>query len=779
MAEAQATYRDSLDEEGQQGLIRRLLNKVSGGGGRKRTWKSRLNSWFGGARGVGFIVLLALCVVRPLDPLPVEALRLKTFDMYQRVVPRETPANLPRQVVVLDVDEESLAAVGQWPWPRTYLAQMVQNLMAMGAAVVGFDVFFVEPDRMSPGAFAQSVGGLDDELKQRLESMPSNDEVFAQVLKQSRVVLGQTAYQEEITGAEELPKTTPLAFIGGDPKPHLWLYKAAVGNTKLLADSAPGRGMVTINPDPDSVVRRVPAILRVNDKIYPTLTFEMLRVATGQTTYAIRMNRDGIQNVVVQRIKIPTDKNGQLYVYFRKHHLNKADGMYISAKDVLFGTVDPKLIQGRLVLVGTSAAGLLDIRNSPVDDNIPGVEVHANMLENILQQQLLQRPSDALGMELVTALLAGLIMIVLVPMLGAAWTAALAVIMIAGAFGVSWYMFSENLTLIDATYPAGSAFILYTLLTYTNYAKTAAERKQVRGAFSQYLSPALVEQLADDPDRLSLGGEMKDMTLLFADIRGFTTISEQFKSDPEGLTRLINRFLTPMTDMILARQGTIDKYMGDCIMAFWNAPLDDPNHARHACQSALAMFTELEDLNAEIKAEREEAGEMFFPLNIGIGLNSGECCVGNMGSVQRFDYSVLGDAVNLAARLEGQSKNYGVGIVIGEETQTAAEGFASLELDLIAVKGKVEAVQIFALLGDEAVKESAEFKALEEKHEQMISSYRGQKWQEVKSLLAECRELQNGIDLSVLYDLYDERIDLYLEAPPPANWDGVFVATSK
>ena len=757
-----------------------MIAKVTGGGGgRKRSWKDRLKSWFGGARGIGFIVLIALCVVRPADPLPVEAMRLKTFDLYQRLKPRVPPANVPRQVVVLDIDEESLAAVGQWPWPRTFLAQMVDNLMAMGAAVVGFDVFFVEPDRMSPAAFAESVTGLDPELKQKLEGMPSNDVVFAEALKKSRVVLGQTAYQEEVTGGRKLPKTTPLAFVGGDPKPYLWLYQAAIGNIPLLSAAAAGRGMVTIKPDSDGIVRRVPAILRVKDNIYPTLAFEMLRVATGQSTYAIRVGRDGIRNIVVQRIKIPTDKNGQLYVYYRSHHANKAEGMYIPAKDVLYGTVDPKKIQGRLVLVGTSAAGLLDIRNSPVDDNIPGVEVHANMLENILQQQLLKRPSDALGMELVTALVAGLIMIVLVPLLGAAWTAGLALIMIAGAFGFSWYMFAENLTLIDATYPAATAFILYTLLTYTNYAKTAAERKQVRGAFSQYLSPALVEQLADDPDRLTLGGEMKDMTLLFADIRGFTTISEQFKSDPEGLTGLINRFLTPMTDMILARRGTIDKYMGDCIMAFWNAPLDDEQHARHACQSALAMFTRLEGLNAEIKAEREEAGEMFFPLNIGIGLNSGECCVGNMGSVQRFDYSVLGDAVNLAARLEGQSKNYGVGIVIGEGTQKAVSEFASLELDLIAVKGKVEAVRIFGLTGDENLAQDESFKTLASKHKQMLVAYRAQKWEEAKDLVSDCRASQDGINLSVLYDLYDERITAYLEAPPAEDWDGVFVATSK
>lgn len=269
------------------------------------------------------------------------------------------------------------------------------------------------------------------------------------------------------------------------------------------------------------------------------------------------------------------------------------------------------------------------------------------------------------------------------------------------------------------------------------------------------------------------------MTLLFADIRGFTTISEQFKGDPQGLTHLINRFLTPMTNMILDRHGTIDKYMGDCIMAFWNAPLDDTDHAVHACDSALAMFAALESLNGEIKAEREAAGQKFFPLNIGIGLNSGECCVGNMGSDQRFDYSVLGDPVNLAARLEGQSKNYGVGVVIGDETRVLAPDYASIELDLIAVKGKVEAVRIFALLGDKEVADGAEYKALISTHNTMLETYRSQQWDKARDLVARGREQGARFNLDVLCDLYDERIDEYLESPPAADWDGVFVATSK
>jgi adenylate cyclase len=384
-------------------------------------------------------------------------------------------------------------------------------------------------------------------------------------------------------------------------------------------------------------------------------------------------------------------------------------------------------------------------------------------------------------------------MIWLVPNVGAAWTAILAVGLIGAMVGYSWWEYSgtiyglfawgetANLNLIDATYPAGSTFILYTFLTYSSYAKSAAERKQVRGAFAQYLSPALVEQLADEPDRLTLGGEMKDMTVLFADIRGFTAISEQFKEDPTGLANLINRFLTPMTDMILARKGTIDKYMGDCIMAFWNAPLDDADHVVHACDSALAMFSALEGLNADIKAEREAAGELFLPIIIGIGLNSGEACVGNMGSAQRFDYSVLGDTINLGARLESQSKNYGVGIVIGDLTYQGAPGYAMLEMDFIAVKGKTEGVCIYTLQGRPEMAETPAFKALAEKNAAMIEAYRGQEWAKSRDLIKECRELDDFLEkpLDVLYDMYDERITDYEKDPPAADWDGVFVATSK
>jgi len=730
-------------------------------------------------RVLGFVLVFVLCVIRVMDPAPVELLRNKSFDQYQRIQPRDGDVGASRQVVVIDIDEQSLAALGQWPWPRTLLAQLVDRLTKMGAAVIGFDIFFVERDRMSPDLFANDRVGLSKSVIAELMQLRSNDSVFAQSISRSRVVLGQTAVVSQINLQNKLPRAGPVALVGGDPAPYLWTYQSAIGNIDELSNAASGRGMVTLKSDEDGVVRRVPAILRVGSSIYPALTIEMLRVATGQSAYGIRMGSDGVKDVVVQGIKIPTDRHGQLYPYYRSHKHNLNSGMYVSASDVVSGKVAASTIRGRLVLVGTSAAGLLDIRVSPLGENLPGVEVHANLLENILTQTLLERPRDIVGIELTITLVAGLLVVLFLPMIGAAWGAGVLVVLLGTALGVSWHMYENYLMLTDATFPVFTIFALYTILTYTNYSRTAAERRQVRQAFNQYLSPALMDQLARDPERLTLGGEMKNMTLLFADVRGFTTISEQFKDDPEGLTSLINRFLTPMTNIILERKGTIDKYMGDCIMAFWNAPLDDENHAENACAAALQMIDAVEELNTRIEAERAEHGQKSFPIKIGIGLNTGVCCVGNMGSTQRFDYSVLGDTVNLAARLEGQSKNYGVDIVVGPETRSAATDWAALELDLISVKGKTEPVNIFGLLGGADVVRSDEFASLSLAHEAMLSAYRGQNWAEANTLLGKCRVLDSRGILSALYDLYNDRIEAFMDVPPDSGWDGVFVAQTK
>ena len=419
----------------------------------------------------------------------------------------------------------------------------------------------------------------------------------------------------------------------------------------------------------------------------------MLRLGMQRGGYVLFYGPDGVENIAITpQFRVPIDTAGRIYVNFRRN----VD--FVSAADVLSATAPVEALQNKFVLIGTSAAGLKDIRSTPLNAAAAGVEVHANILETILTNTYLNRTIDAETWEKIASVVAGVLMTLLVPLIGAGLTLVLLVVLIGGLVGYSWNQYTEHLMLIDTTFPAFSTFALYLLLTIMGYIKTSSEKKQVRGAFAQYLSPALVEQLAQNPERLQLGGEMKDMTFLFCDVRGFTSISESFKSDPQGLTRLINRFLTPMTDIILARQGTIDKYMGDCIMAFWNAPLDDEHHAEHAADSALTMFAGISELNANLKKEAEAENRKFYPINIGIGLNSGEVVVGNMGSQQRFDYSVLGDAVNLASRLEGQSKAYHVGVVIGETTEKKSRGqYATLELDLIAVKGKAEAVRIFKI----------------------------------------------------------------------------------
>ena len=361
---------------------------------------------------------------------------------------------------------------------------------------------------------------------------------------------------------------------------------------------------------------------------------------------------------------------------------------------------------------------------------------------------------------------------------GALWSLLAVVVVIGGVAGGSWYMFAEKQQLIAFAYPSICVFLLYAFLTFMNYVREEQAKKQVRGAFAQYLSPAMVEELASNPDRLKLGGEMRNMTLLFSDIRGFTAISEQFRGNPVGLVSLINRFLTPMTGIILDRKGTIDKYMGDCIMAFWNAPLLDEEQIDHSIDAALTMTEEVERINVIIEQEAKDEGRRFFPIRVGVGINTGEVFVGNMGSDQRFDYSVIGDDVNLASRLEGQSKTYGVIIVIGPNTYAvAADLYATLELDRIQVKGRTEAVTIHTVLGRKDMLSDPAYIAFRKSHDAMLAAYRAQDWDLAESLIAEGRQMWPSLE--GLHDLYAERIAEFRINPPGEDWDGVYVATSK
>jgi adenylate cyclase len=380
----------------------------------------------------------------------------------------------------------------------------------------------------------------------------------------------------------------------------------------------------------------------------------------------------------------------------------------------------------------------------------------------------------------VIAVLLGIGVIVAAPMLSPTVNALLGALIIAGLIGFSLYLFVEHNLLIDFTYPLISSWLIYLVLTFVNYFREQKQRQQIRSAFGFYLSPHMVEQLARSPEKLVLGGEERRMTILFSDVRGFTTISEHYKDDPQGLTRLMNRFLTPLTNAIIERKGTIDKYIGDAIMAFWNAPVDDPEQEANACEAALQMLERAETLNSELKSEAQADGGAYMPLRIGIGLNTGPCVVGNMGSDFRFNYSVLGDTVNLASRLESRTKDYRLPMVIGSRTAEAAKGrFAVMEIDLILVKGKKQPEAVFTVLGRADVEHDPRCVELRELNTQMLARFRQQDWDGALTLIQRCRKSANGFDVAGLYDMYEERIAAYRAEPPGPNWDGVYEAESK
>jgi adenylate cyclase len=739
---------------------------------------ARVASRIGLGRFLCLVLMAALVVLRIWDPPPLEELRIRTFDFYQYVKPRDAAL---RPVTIVDIDEESLRELGQWPWPRTLIADLVSRLGELGAVVVGFDVVFSEPDRYSPGSIIDIVHDLDEPTRERIRKLPSNDEVLAQAFRKTRVVAGESGVRQLGTESGPAPRQVGLATVGGDPSPYLITFPGVLRNIPVLEDAATGTGLFTIRAERDGIVRRVPMAMRAQGVIIPSLSLEMLRIALGSGPLIIRSGEAGIHSIGVRGLELPTDRNGLIWVYFSGHEdFRRADSRYVSARDVLSGRVPPERIAKKLVLIGTSAIGLLDRQTTPLDPSMPGVEIHAQIVENALTHGWITSPDYAIGAELFVAVLVSLLVIIFVPVLGAATVAVVGAVIAASLAGVSWYLFRESGILIDVTYALMSTLAIYFVLVFTNYLREQLQRQQIRSAFGQYLSPALVEQLVQTPEKLVLGGEEREMTIMFSDVRGFTTISETYRSDPQGLTSLMNRLLTPLTNAIIDHKGTIDKYMGDAVMAFWNAPLLDDAHAVNACAAALEMCDRMVKLNRDLEQEALASGRKFVPIRIGVGVNTGTCVVGNMGSDLRFDYSVLGDAVNLASRIEGQTKTYGVSILAGSNTiKAAADRFAALELDIVRVKGKTAPEALYGIFGAADVAARESFRRLREFSFQMLSSYRSRDWAKAMAAIDLCRPLENEFGLKYFFDLYQERIAEYRENPPPDDWDGVVTAETK
>ncbi|WP_445504537.1 CHASE2 domain-containing protein [Microvirga sp. G4-2] len=721
---------------------------------------------FGVGRIVALLLLVELIALRVWDPGPIEALRHKSFDVYQLIFPRVASQVL---VSIVDIDEQSLRALGQWPWPRTVMADMVLKIVERGGTVIGFDVLFPEPDRSSPEVAAETFRGLDPDMREKLQRLPGNDAVFAEAIRASKVVLGQSGYR--VSGAAPMARSASqsgIATLGPDPRSFLVDFPRLLRNLPVLDNAAQGHGIFSIIPELDGTIRRVPLVAVADGVVVPSLALEMLRVTAEAGVTLIKTDASGVRSVDIQDLEIPTDGKGRVWIHFSRHD----PGRYISAIDLLQGRVSADSLAGKMVLVGTSAAGLLDLKVTPIHPALPGVELHAQLLESALTGSTLSRPSYTAFVELSLAMLLSLILIALAPRVNAGTLFVLGGIIAAVTLGLSWYCFTVLDLLIDYTFPLIASFLVYAVLVCTNYVTVSADRYRIRSAFSQYLSPDLVEQLAKSPEKLTLGGEQRELTVLFSDVRGFTSIAELYKDDPQGLTALINRLFTPLTRDIMDRHGTVDKYMGDAIMAFWNAPLTDPSHEVNACEAAFAMLDSLRELNEQRQREAG-ADQSVPPLRIGIGLNTGLCVVGNFGSNLHFNYSALGDPVNLASRLEGLTKQYGVPIIIGEKTARAVQTrFSVLEIDHMQVKGKRELERIFTIVGRADAAIGSDFGTLNERNGAMLAACRRHDWQQALEMILLCRELGKNFGLDDYYDLYIQRIRRLIDAPAAFHESG-------
>lgn len=673
-------------------------------------WRDRLLSSARLPSLAAGLVLAAAVLVRVLDPAPVAAARHGLFDLYQQLAPR--PADPAFPVKVIAIDEEALAGEGQWPWPRTKLAELVARLAALRPRTITLDILLAEPDRTSPGEIAaalSSIAGAED-IRQRLQALPSHDQRLAEAMgRSSKIIVGVAGAADGRPLAVE-PKAS-LAYAGDDPRPRLPRYPTGIATLPVLAAAAAGVGAVNWVPSRDPVVRQVPLLVSIGGKVFPSLALETLRVAAGESTVLVTSSgasgasafgqSTGIETIRVGRAVVPTDATGALWLRPPRPDPRRT----ISATRLLHGAVPSAEIEGRHVIIGATAAGLLDLRASAISAAVPGVELHAQALEQLLAGQHLVRPSYAAGAEIAVLGMAGTLIAWLMTRGGAVLAAVIGGAAVAITLLMSWLLFTHTGLLFDPVYPGLSLVAMYLASSLVIYVRSEVERQRIRRAFSHYLAPALVEELTRSHDRLHLGGQRRNVSLLFADVRGFSQIAEGL--DAEALIRFINGLFTPLSEAILEHRGTIDKFMGDAVMAFWNAPLDDPDHARNAARAALAMLAALERLNVE-------RADGLPPVRIGIGLNTGECVVGNVGSPGRFDYSVLGDPVNVAARLEEASKQLGVPVILGAQMATRLDGFAVIEIGEVELRGKLRPERIFTLLGDERTAMRADFATLRE-----------------------------------------------------------------
>ncbi|MGR9014585.1 MAG: CHASE2 domain-containing protein [Gammaproteobacteria bacterium] len=689
--------------------------------------------------------------------------------------------DIDQRIVIIDIDEESLAKEGRWPWRRDKLAYMVDMLFDYyNVKLLGFDVVFSEPDtgggvelleKLASGPLQNDAGFLS--ALETMRPQLSYDDMFAKSLENRPVVLGYFAshISEKTPEVGTLP--TPLTSSKALPfSSLLFNEKSFAANLPKLQKTAMSGGFFNNpNVDEDGVYRRLPLLINYNHQIYEALSLALFRTLLGmpEVKFTTGDNYGGdtdsrLEGLDIEGFHIPVDQSSTILVPYRGR---QGSFPYVSATDVLNGVVDQEKLKDKIVIVGTSAAGLLDLRVTPVQNVYAGVEVHANILSGLLDQTIKSRPTYILAVELAELLLICFLAVLIFPRLPVFLSAIIFSALLIAGIAFNFYCWAIlNIDTLLAT-PITLLTLLYGIQIFFGFFFESRKKKQMGNMFGQYIPPELVEQMSQSDEEFSLKGESREMTVLFSDVRGFTTISEGM--EPQELCELINDILTPVTRVIHEHKGTIDKYIGDAIMAFWGAPMHNPQHAAYAVRSGLAILQALKTIQKDFKAKG------WPEVDIGIGLNTGTMSVGNMGSQFRIAYTIMGDAVNLGSRLEGLTKQYGVKMIVSESTLQAAPEFTYRELDKVRVKGKHKPITIYEPLGVKEDISSEQLQMLDSLN-QALHNYRHQQWATAQVIFEQLAE-QNPHDK--LYSIYLERIAYYLDSPPEIDWDGAFTHTSK
>ena len=737
-------------------------------------------------------LVLAVVVLYIVGPVFLEVLELKSVDLRFLI---RGPVKPGPEVVIAVIDEKSVDEIGRWPWPRYQIARMIDKLSEDGAGAIAFDIGFFEPDQNTNlkliSRLTEEIRNLGVENKslaamlEREREQADNDLELARSIKKSKspVVLGYFFHMlrdesvahidpKEIDAKIKRTVNSHYSFVrllsqnvelGDTLVPAAYIPEANVSD--LTAVSA-ASGYFNMFPDPDGTVRWVPMTIRCRRKFYTPLSVQGLRQYLKEVPTSLTMSEIGVEKVSIGDYDLPTDENGRLMVNFRGPGRTFP---HYSITDIVNGRLPEGTFKDKIVLVGATAVGIFDLRVTPFDSVFPGIEIHANVIDNILHQDFMVRPGWTAILDILTIVIVGLFLGVVLPRLSAVIGPMLGVGLLVAWAASNYYFFTRGVW-INTIYPALTLVLVYTGVTIFRYITEEREKRKIKGAFNSYVNPSVVSEMLKNPDMLKLGGDKRMATVLFSDIRGFTTIAEGL--DPEALVQLLNRYLTRMTDLVFKYNGLLDKYIGDAIMAVWGAPLPQPDHALLACRTSLDMMEELARLRETLRLEDPKIPY----LDIGIGVNSGPMVVGNMGSESRMDYTAMGDSVNLGSRLEGANKEYGTNIIIGEVTfEQVKDVMYCRELDSVAVKGKAQPIKVYELLGEQG-EVSEERLQLARAFARGLDAYKKARWDDAYRIFSAVAQHYPDDRPTKLYLV---RVAELKENPPPADWDGVFVMKTK